>query len=93
MANNIYWFNLLPVILFFTYLAFFYLDIFLLSIIALVPLSIPLRDMAPNLGFDLSLPAEPLIIAAMFIVLLKFLSDWNFDKKILNSSCYDCHFT
>lgn len=83
MANNIFWFNLLPFVIFFVYLAFFHLDSFLLLIVFLVPLSIPLRELFPDLNFDLSLPAEPMIMGAMLIVFLKFFAQGTFDTKIL----------
>jgi putative inorganic carbon (hco3(-)) transporter len=83
MANDVFWFNLLPIALFLAYLAFLRLDIFLFLIVIFIPFSISLRSLFPELSFDLSLPTEPMIIIAMFIFIFKFLLNENFDKKVL----------
>ena len=61
----------LPFLLFVVYLSIFSLDGLFWMTVALVPLSVPLRFLLPGLGWDMSLPAEPLLILIALLVVLK----------------------
>ncbi len=51
-------------------------------ILFMVPLSIPLLDLVPNVEFDMYLPTEPLLAGILILFIAKLLFDQNFDKKI-----------
>ena len=78
-----YWFSLIPVAILVAIFALFALDKLLLTIVFLIPLSIPLRDFFPDLGFDMFIPTEPVIVGIMLIFILKLILQNNIDKKIL----------
>jgi putative inorganic carbon (hco3(-)) transporter len=82
-AHEFYFFNLVPVILFIIFLAFFRLDILFFIIVFFVPLSIQLDQLDPHLAFDLSIPTEPLIIGSMLLFFLKVLHEHRFDKFVM----------
>ncbi|NOY37070.1 MAG: O-antigen ligase family protein [Chlorobi bacterium] len=74
---------LIPAALLLAYFAFFSLDVFFLVTVALVPLSVPLQIITPNLGFDLSLPAEPLMIFILLLLVMKGLREPLFPAALL----------
>lgn len=79
--KEFYWFAALPVALLIVAVAFVRIDNFLILISFLTPLSVTLEDM--NMGAALSLPAEPLIISAMFVFAAKLFIQGNYDKRIV----------
>lgn len=79
---EIYYFNLVPVLLLILLLAFLALDKLLLIIVFLIPLSVPLKEFIPGLEVDLSLPTEPLLFGLLIIFILKVISERSFDKQI-----------
>lgn len=83
IANGFFLLNVIPAVMLLVLLAFISLDRFVFIIVALVPLSISLREVVPHLSFDLNLPTEPMIILAMLIFILKFLHEGYFDRKII----------
>ncbi|MCK5823483.1 MAG: O-antigen ligase family protein [Bacteroidales bacterium] len=83
ISKEMYLFCVLPVALLIIILAFFYYDKLLLLIVFLTPLSIPLHELYKNLDFDMNLPTEPLLVGLTIIIILKFMLDKSFDKKIL----------
>ena len=80
--NECFYLNLLPVIILIFLIAFFALDKLLLGIVFLVPLSVPLSEIAPNLPIDMFLPTEPLLAGILLIFIFKIIFEGNFDKKI-----------
>lgn len=58
------------------------LDKILLLIVFFVPLSVPLREIVPNLEIDFYLPTEPLLFGILLLFILKVLTERNFDKRI-----------
>ena len=83
MVNDIYYFNLVPLALFIILLAVFSLDKTILLLAFLVPLSVPLREYYPDLGFDMYLPTEPILVGVLILATLKILYTRTVDKQIL----------
>ena len=81
LAFEIYWICLIPVAIAFGLLATFKLDIVLLLIVGLVPISINIEDI--GLGLGISLPDEPLIIVLFLLVVYKFIIDGEYDFRVL----------
>jgi len=75
-------FNALPFILLFFLFALFSLDKMLIVSFALVPLSIPLKELLPGLDYDMSLPTEPLLFLILLIFIIKQLRDRDFDTAV-----------
>ncbi len=65
-------------------LAFVRFDYLFFLVVFLVPLSIPMREASPDISFDLSIPAEPLIFALMALFFAKYLLGDIRNKKIFN---------
>jgi O-antigen ligase len=83
MYRGNYLLNSIPFILIIIYLAIFKLDSLLFLIIFLTPLSIPLRELIPNVSNDINLPSEPLLFGVLIIVIFKALYQKSFDKRII----------
>lgn len=83
IANKNLYFNLVPLALIIILFALFALDKTILLITLLVPISIPLREFYPDLGVDMYLPTEPLMVGVLIIFLFKLLREKSFDRKIL----------
>jgi putative inorganic carbon (hco3(-)) transporter len=82
-GRNIYFFNLLPVILLMVYLALARLDLMYYIIIFFTPLSIQLIDFVPTSPIDFAIPTEPMLFGMMVIFYYKILYDRSFDIRIL----------
>jgi len=80
IVNEFYWFSLLPVLILFTLLFIFSLDIILLLIVFFTPLSISLSDFDLNLGINL--PTEPLLAATLLLFIIRLIYNRRFDGKI-----------
>ncbi len=78
-----YYVSLIPFLLLIVLFAFFALDKIVLLVLFLVPLSLPIKEFAPNLPFDMFIPTEPIIVGVMLIFILKLILQKNYDKKIL----------
>jgi O-antigen ligase len=83
VANECYYFTLLPVLLLVAYLAFFELDKLIYFIVFFVPISVPLEQYAPTLGFNLQLPTEPILAGVLVLLIFRFLYEKEFDRNIL----------
>lgn len=82
MYYELYYMALVPLafaIIAFTLIS---LDKVLLLIVFFVPLSVPLREIVPNLEVDFYLPTEPLLFGILLLFILKVLTEKNFDKRI-----------
>lgn len=75
--------NSLPVAIVIFLLAVFSLKNLIYLIVFCTPLSLPLRELAPGLSFDMYLPTEPLLFGVLLVFILKIVSEREFDKKIL----------
>ncbi|MFA6403112.1 MAG: O-antigen ligase family protein [Salinivirgaceae bacterium] len=71
-------FSILPVALLLVVAAFFSMDKLLLLLVFLVPLSIPLSELIPDLPIDMFLPTEPLLAGLLLLFLIKLF----FDKSL-----------
>jgi len=83
IAHKNLYFNLVPFALIVILFAVFSLDKTILLITFFVPISIPLRTFYPDLGIDMYLPTEPLMVGVLILFFLKILKERSFDKKIL----------
>lgn len=72
--------NLLPFLLLFSFLILFKLDVLLLVLCFLIPLSVNIDDIGFGLG--ISLPAEPLIMLIMALTVFKFIIHSEYDYKV-----------
>jgi O-antigen ligase len=81
IVNEFYWFSVIPVVLLLALLYIFSLDILLLIIVFLTPLSINLSDFDFNIG--VSLPTEPLLFGVMMLFIIRMIFEGKFDGKIL----------
>jgi O-antigen ligase len=82
MSYNWYYLLLLPFVLLVGYLAVYALDKLLLFTLFLVPLSFPLEKIYSNLGFNIQLPTEMMIIAIMVVFVLRELMESNKDVRL-----------
>ncbi|RKX17971.1 MAG: hypothetical protein DRP35_10035 [Candidatus Zixiibacteriota bacterium] len=83
IAHKNLYFNLVPFVLIVILFTIFSLDKTILLITFFVPISIPLRTFYPDLGIDMYLPTEPLMVGVLILFLLKILKERTFDKKVL----------
>ncbi len=83
VQKNLLVINALPFVFVIVLLVIFSFDIIIYLVVFFAPLSIPLRDVMPNLGFDMYLPTEPLLFGLLILFIMKILHERNFDKRIL----------
>ncbi len=76
-----YYFSLLPIVLLILLLAFSRIDILLLSVVFMAPVSVNLEDLGLE-GLGLYLPTEPLLVGLMLLFILKLLANQTIDKRI-----------
>lgn len=79
--NDSYTAHALPVILIFIYLVLFKLDLVLLLLNFMIPLSVQFDDIGMGLG--ISLPDEPVTMVIMLLSVFRFIVDGNYDKRVL----------
>lgn len=77
---EIFWLYLLPVGIALAMLSLLSIDKLIMFTVLVVPLSVELKE--KDIGFALSLPAEPLIIAAMILFVFKAFIENSFDARI-----------
>ena len=75
--------NALPVILAILLVVIYSFDKIIYLVAFFAPLSLPLSEIMPGLGFDMYLPTEPLLVGLLLIFLLKLIYDRGFDRQIL----------
>ncbi len=83
MANEVYWISGIPFILLTVYVALKWLDKLILFIVFLTPFSVPLEYYYPELGFNLQLITEPLLILVLIIFGYRILLERKFDRELL----------
>jgi len=81
LVEEIYWFTLLPLAFMFGLLLLFYTEKALFLTVFLVPLSINLGDL--DFGLAISLPAEPLMMGLVLVILLCELYQPKINRQIL----------
>lgn len=80
IAREMYWFMLFPVLLLVILAAFVALDILVLAIVFLTPLSVILQQ--SEFGVAISVPTEPLLFGVMIIYILRLFYEGKVEKKI-----------
>lgn len=75
--------NVLPVILAILLIVIYSFDKIVYLIALFAPISLPLSELMPGLGFDMFLPTEPLLFGLLIIFLLKLIYERGFDRQIL----------
>lgn len=83
IANDNYYFNFIPFVILIILFAVFSLDKLILIAAFFTPLSIPLKELTTEAGFDMYLPTEPILFGVMVLFLYKLVVEKKFDKKIL----------
>jgi O-antigen ligase len=78
---EIWIFPVVSVMLVFLYLLIFRVDTLLYIMAFVTPLSMPFGD--AQIGFQLSLPSEPIMILVMLLFIFRIMYDMKIDKKIL----------
>lgn len=81
IVNEMYWLSILPLAFLILIVFLFRLDIFLLILIFLTPLSIKLTD--PDMNIGLALPTEPLLFGIMVLFLLRSLYYRDYPKTVV----------
>lgn len=82
--REIYYLNLLPVVLLIIVLALTRLDILFFIIIFCTPLSIPLIEYLRSSPLDLYIPTEPILFGVMLLVIFKMVKRGDINRKIIN---------
>lgn len=75
--------NALPLVLVIVLAAVYSFEKIIYLVVFFAPLSIPLHEIIPGVGFDMYLPTEPLLFGLLIVFLLKILHDRKFDRNIL----------
>ncbi len=75
--------NALPLVLVIVLIAIFSFDKIVYLVAFFAPLSIPLSDIMPGLGFDMYLPTEPLLFGLLIVFVLKLIYERKYDRQIL----------
>lgn len=83
IAFEVFYLVIIPVSMIFLYVAFTRMDILLLSIVFLAPLTVPLSHFIEGLGIDMYLPTEPLLAFLLLIYVLRYLKGNRVDMRIL----------
>jgi O-antigen ligase len=81
--KDFYFLSALPLVILILALGIIALDKLLLFIVFATPLSISLRELGLNLGVDIYLPTEPLLVFVLAIFFLKLLYEKKFNKETL----------
>ena len=75
--------NALPFVLAIVLVIIYSFDKVVYLIVLFAPLSVPLSEIMPGLGFNMYLPTEPLLFGLLILFLIKILHEKKFDRKIL----------
>ena len=82
ISKEFYFLSLVPLILLVVLLAVYSLDHILLMVVFFTPFSIELSKFVPGLPIDVHLPTEPLLLAILFVVVIKYIQGHGFDRKM-----------
>ena len=80
IANEFYWFSLLPLVLLFVIAFIYSLDKIYILVAFITPMSVDITNFGMSVG--LSIPSEPVLAALLIIFLLKLFHDQSFDRAI-----------
>lgn len=81
--QQFYLFCLIPIVIILVAGMFLALDKVLLLTVFCIPLSVPIIEFFPSLGFNVDIPTEPLFVSIMLIFILKLILERNYSKSIL----------
>jgi len=82
--KEVYFLNLLPVVLFIIYLALARIDLVYFIAVACTPLSIQLLEFVPSLPIDFAIPTEPLLFGIMLLLIYRSVQMGIFNRRIFN---------
>jgi putative inorganic carbon (HCO3(-)) transporter len=82
--KEIYYLNLLPIILLIIYLSFARIDVVYFIVVACTPLSIQLLEFIPSLPIDFAIPTEPLLFGVMLLLFYRSVQLGIFNRSIFN---------
>lgn len=82
--KEIYWLNLLPLVLIVAYLAIARIDLVYFMVIIFTPLSIQLLEFAPSLPFDFAIPSEPLLFGLLILLIYRAALSGIINRGMLN---------
>jgi len=80
IANEMYWFSLLPIIAVFAFTFFYRLDFIYILVALLTPMSIDITNFGASVG--LAMPTEPILAALLVVFVFKLFHDKSYDRKI-----------
>lgn len=83
VTKDIMYANVLPFILALVLIAIYSFDNVIYLVVFFAPLSIPLREYLPGIGFDMYIPTEPILFGILILFILKVVQERQFDQKIL----------
>jgi O-antigen ligase len=82
--KEVYFLNLLPVVLLIVYLAIARLDLIYFIIVFFTPLSIQFIEFVRSSPVDFAIPTEPLLFGVMVLFFYKIIQEQWLDRRILN---------
>lgn len=82
--REVYYLNILPVIVLIAFLALTRLDILYFIIIFCTPLSIPLIEYFRASPIDFYIPTEPILFGVLLLVIFKMIQNGDINRKVLN---------
>ena len=82
--KEVYYLNILPVVILIAFLALTRLDILYFIIIFCPPLSIPLIEYFRASPIDFYIPTEPILFGVMLLVIFKMVQNGDINRKVLN---------
>lgn len=82
IANEFFWYILIPVGLLIIYLAFYSVETLMFLVVLSTPLAVNLKDEDFNIG--VSIPTEPLMFGIMLLFLFKILHGEHFDRRVFS---------
>ncbi|HEX2395427.1 MAG TPA: O-antigen ligase family protein [Bacteroidales bacterium] len=82
--KEIYFLNLIPLVLLVIYLAISRIDIAYFIIVACTPVSIQLLEFVPSLPIDFAIPTEPLLFGIMLLLIYRAVQLGIFNRRIFN---------
>ncbi len=83
MVDEKYYLLALPAFLYIVYLAFLSMDTLFYILVFFVPISVPLEKFMPDLGFNVQLPTDPILVLIFTVLLFKLILERKFDRKVL----------
>lgn len=83
-THELYYLNILPVVLLFVFLAVAQMDVFYFLIIFLTPVSIQLIEFVPGSSYDFAIPTEPMLFGMLLLLIYKMAQREIIDTRIIN---------